>query len=396
MAQSGMRLLVFSELYYPHVGGSVRWIGKIAEHWPGPARVLAGLTPAGSARGTRRDGPVNVQRIWLRMQDWGLDSVRTAAQYVNAVYHLALASAGPSRPDVIICGRGVPEGFVALLAGRATGVPYACLVHGEEVTACRRSGQLRLMLRAAYGGAACVICNSRNSARLAREAGADDRSILVSHPGVDVRAFRGLTDRPPRPAEGPVVLITVGRLDERKNHAAVLGALARLRSENLDVRYVIAGDGPMRQRLVDLSRSLGVDEWVTWIFAGSDENITEAYSQADIFVMPATIIDGDLEGFGIVYIEAALAAMPSVAGAHGGCREAVLDNRTGLVVDGFDDEAVTRAIRTLVVDAAKRRALGLEGRRRAIEQFDWRMLIPRMARDVAERAAGKDRGGQSL
>ena len=386
--QSVPRLLLFSELYRPWVGGSVRWVEKIGEHWPVPARVMCGLTPRGSAQHTDA-GPTPVRRIRLRMADWGVDSPDAAMQYGGAVLRLASACMGPQRPDLVLCGRGVPEGLIARLAGRISRVPYAPLVHGEEVVACGTSRQLRWMLRAAYGAAACVICNSRHSEGLACGAGARPDRIIVSHPGVEVRASGALLSRRPGAPDGPVTLITVGRFDERKNHAAVLRAVARLRGEGLELRYIIAGDGPRRRHLMDLSHRLGLARCVTWIIGGSDEKIQSAYLEADIFVMPAVATGTDIEGFGIVYLEAALAALPSIAGAHGGCKEAVLHEQTGLIVDGDDDDGLARAIRTLATDAGKRRRLGLAARDRARREFDWPGLIHRLAGEVARVLGGQ-------
>lgn len=382
-------MLLFSELYRPWVGGSVRWVGKIGEHWPGEARVLCGLTPAGSVQPTDDDGPVPVERIRLRLRDWGVDSVEALAQYAGGVSRLAAACLGPARPDLVLCGRGVPEAFIASVAGRITGVPYATLVHGEEVVACGTSGQLRRMLRSAYSRAACVVCNSRNSIGLAIGSGARPERIVLSHPGVEVSAFQRLLHRRPRAGGGPVVLITVGRFDERKNHAAVLRAVARLRAEGLDLRYLIAGNGPRRGHLTDLCSRLGLDEAVSWILGGSDEKIQSAYLEADIFVMPAVATGTDIEGFGIVYLEAALAACPSIAGVDGGGKEAVLHEQTGLVVDGYDDDALADAIRTLAIDTEKRARLGLAARDRARRHFDWPGLIRRLAANVQSVLAGQ-------
>ena len=369
----------------PWVGGSVRWVAKIVEHWPGPASVLCGLTPDGSAQRTRRDGGVDLRRIRLRLTDWGLTAPGAIMQYTNAVVQLAAECLGRNRPDLIVCGRGVPEGFIAYLAARISGVPYATLVHGEEVVACGTSAQLRRMLSAAYGAAACVICNSQNSAELARGAGARDDRILVSHPGVELAAFGELLRREPRRDPHPVVLITVGRFDERKNHAGVLRAVSRLRREGLDLQYLVVGIGPLENQLRDLCDRLGISDAVTWWVNRSDEEVKQAYCRADIFIMPAICTGSDIEGFGIVYIEAALAGLPSIAGIHGGCREAVLDRQTGLVIDGLDDDALAGAIRDLALDAEKRRKLGLAGRRRAVRHFDWPALIA----DLAEKVDGR-------
>ena len=376
------KLLAFSELYNPWVGGSVRWVAKIVQHWPGGASVLCGLTPSGSAQRTPHDGGIDVRRIRLRLTDWGLAAPGALIQYANAAVQLARACLGPNRPDLVLCGRGVPEGFIARLAAMASGVPYATLVHGEEVVACGTSAQLRRMMSAAYASAACVICNSNNSAELARGAGASDGRIVISHPGVELAEFGDLLRRQLPRDPDPVTLITVGRFDERKNHAGVLRALRRLRDDGLDLRYLVVGVGPLESELRDLCDRLDLGESVSWLVNRSDEEVKQAYCRADIFIMPAICTGSDIEGFGIVYIEAALAGLPSIAGIHGGCREAVLDRQTGLVIDGLDDDALAGAIRDLALDAEKRRTLGLTGRDRAVRDFDWPALIADLAEKV--------------
>ena len=373
--------MAFSELYHPVVGGSIRWMAKIAEHWPGRASVLAGMPPSGSLQPTDRDGAVPVRRIRLRLSDWGLDTPGNLMQYAGAVGRLA-AHSRRQRAQAVLCGRGVPEGFIAFLARRVTGIPYGCLVHGEEVISCGLSGQLKRMLALSYSRADFLVCNSRSSAELALSAGGRASRIVVSHPGVEVSEFADVlaADRPAH--GGPTVLLTTGRLDERKNHAGVLRAMAVLAGRGLDLRYVIVGDGDMEEPLRALAAELGVAGRVEWVQGGGDEIVRKAYAQADIFVMPAIHTGRDIEGFGIVFIEAGLAGLPCVAGDVGGCKEAVLDGRTGLVVNGADVEALAGAIERLARDAEWRRALGQAGRRRAIQELDWRVLIPRMSADV--------------
>ncbi|HOD80372.1 MAG TPA: glycosyltransferase family 4 protein [Phycisphaerae bacterium] len=378
---SSIRLLAFSELYHPVVGGSVRWISKIAEHWPGQAWVLGGCRPRGSLRPSDLDGPTPVRRIRLALDDWGLDSPQSLLQYANAVAQL-VAETRRRRANVVLCGRGVPEGLIAYLAGRWTGAAYGCLVHGEETVSCGLSGQLRRMLRLAYSRADVLVCNSRASAELAAGAGGRTDRMIVSHPGVELSAFADVLAVDRGAGNDPPVLLTVGRLDERKNHAGVLRAMAELRRSGVDVRYQIVGDGYMKGPLEALVAELGLGDRVNWVHGGDDEIVRKAYCQADIFIMPAIHTGKDTEGFGIVFIEAALAGLPSIAGCVGGCKEAVLNERTGLVVDGSDRSALAGAIARLARDAKLRSRLGREGRRRASIELDWRALIPRLAGEM--------------
>ena len=387
---SSIRLLAFSELYHPVVGGSVRWVAKIAQHWPGEAWVLGGCRPRGSLRPSELDGRTPVRRIRLAMDDWGLDSPQSLLQYANAVAQL-VGETRRRRADLVLCGRGVPEGLIALLARSWTRAAYGCLVHGEETVSCGLSGQLRRMLRLAYSRADVLVCNSRASAELAAGAGGQADRMIVSHPGVELSEFADALALERRPGDAAPVLLTVGRLDERKNHAGVLRAMAALRPSGLDLRYVIVGDGYMKAPLEALVAELGLGERVSWVHGGDDEIVRKAYCRADIFIMPAVHTGKDTEGFGIVFIEAALAGLPSIAGCVGGCKEAVLHERTGLVVDGSDASALAGAIARLARDGALRLRLGLEGRRRAAAELDWRVLIPHLAGEMERMASSAAR-----
>lgn len=284
-----------------------------------------------------------------------------------------------------MCGRGLPEGLIARWVGRMTGWPYLCLAHGEELLACGSSGQLRRMLTWAYRGALGVVCNSRNTARLVGRLGIPEDRALVSHPGVEVRP--GDREQPAFDDSPPLRLLTVGRLDKRKNHRAVLLAMHRLLQEGWDLRYTIIGRGPEWAVLQGLVMELGLSGKVEWNTHASDEDVRDAYRQADVFVMPSISTATDIEGFGIVYIEAALAGLPSIGGRCGGVAEAVLDGQTGLLADGTDLDDVVRAIRRLLENPALRQRLGKTGWQRAVQEFDWPLVVGQIADDACSRRA---------
>jgi phosphatidylinositol alpha-1,6-mannosyltransferase len=152
---------------------------------------------------------------------------------------------------------------------------------------------------------------------------------------------------------------------------------------------VIVGDGPARRTVERLAAQTAPAGSI--VFAGevSDDDLPSLYSAADVFAMPCRSRWGGLEveGFGIVFMEAASAGLPVVAGRSGGAAEAVADGDTGLVVDGTDDAAVVEAIVRLLRDPSAASAMGARGRARAVEEYDWHRIAGRlgaMLRDVVE------------
>lgn len=165
-------------------------------------------------------------------------------------------------------------------------------------------------------------------------------------------------------------MLTVGRLDLRKGHDMVIRALAALRQERPNVRYVIVGDGQERTRLMSLARNLGVQDAV--LFAGYQPArlLPDYYRLCDVFAMPnRELPDGDTEGLGLVFLEAGACGKPVIGGRAGGAVEAVAHGRTGYLVDPTGPDDVAARLNELLADPALRREMGAAGRRYAVANF---------------------------
>jgi phosphatidyl-myo-inositol dimannoside synthase len=156
--------------------------------------------------------------------------------------------------------------------------------------------------------------------------------------------------------------LSVGRLVARKGFDLVLRSVAVLREEFPDLTYVIAGEGPERARLDALVYDLDLEAHVR--FLGAIDELTKwaAYDLCHLFVMPNRPLNGlDWEGFGIVFLEAALAGRPAIGGRTGGVADAIASEVTGLLVDPEQQGALTLAIRRLLDDDGLRKRLGAAG-----------------------------------
>ena len=181
--------------------------------------------------------------------------------------------------------------------------------------------------------------------------------------------------------------MSVGRLQRRKGHDLVLRALPALLKRHSTLRYVIVGDGEERPRLESMARELGVTPQVTFVGEVPDDLLPGYFAAADIFVLPNRVEKGDFEGFGIVFLEAAAAGLPTVGGRSGGVPEAVLEDETGLLVDGTDPAELEGALHRLLVDRVLARSLGEAGRRRVRNEFTWAASAARLREAHLELAA---------
>ena len=195
-------------------------------------------------------------------------------------------------------------------------------------------------------------------------------------PGVDVQRFRpGLSTSDLRTRLGlngnQKLILSVGRLTRRKGFDQVIRTLPRLASEGLDIKYAIIGIGEDRKYLLTLSRELGVKDRVFLLGHVEAEDLPRWYNAADVFAMPNHPTNGDTEGFGIVYLEAAACAKPSIAGQVGGTGNAVVHGMTGLRIDGSRTDEVASSIAYLLKDADVATRMGNEGYRRVHAHFSW-------------------------
>jgi phosphatidylinositol alpha-1,6-mannosyltransferase len=172
---------------------------------------------------------------------------------------------------------------------------------------------------------------------------------------------------------GKIILFSLGRLVKRKGFDMVIKSLTQLPFDILErIVYVVAGAGPDELFLQGLLLSnFKLKDNVLFLGKISDEEKVNWLALSDIFIMPTRNINGDFEGFGIVYLEANLAGKPVIAGQAGGAPEAVVDGVTGLVINSEDPEMIAGAMAQLINDPVLRLKLGQAGKMRAQNDFRW-------------------------
>jgi glycosyltransferase involved in cell wall biosynthesis len=226
-----------------------------------------------------------------------------------------------------------------------------------------------------------VTCTAANHAHLAALA-PPGRVELVYH-GLDFSRFpfveKNAANNGENPAD-PVVILSVGRLVEKKGTDVLLEALARVPA-NLHWRLVHAGGGPLKEKLARRARQLGIAERVEWRGARTQVELLAEYRAADLFALASRVArDGDRDGLPNVLAEAQSQGLACVATNVSGIPELVEDGQTGLLVVPESPEAFSRALASLIADPAKRGALGAAGRVRVHREFGLDANIGRLAR----------------
>jgi phosphatidylinositol alpha-1,6-mannosyltransferase len=172
----------------------------------------------------------------------------------------------------------------------------------------------------------------------------------------------------------------VSRLVPRKGQDVLVRALPTIRRRVPDAALLLVGAGPHRRRLEQLARESGVDDHVVFTGAVPWSELPAHYAAGDVFAMPCRTRHGglDVEGLGIVYLEAAATGLPVVAGRSGGAQETVRDGITGRVVDGWDVAAVAEAVVAPLADPELAAKMGAAGRGWVSQSWRWDDLAARL------------------
>lgn len=372
---SDARVLLLSQVFPPAVGGSAVLFEQLYSRLGWPVTVLTNER-ADPPSGFRYEPGVRIDPRFRGLREPG-----AVAQHLRLARQLRRLA-----PGVVHCGRAQPEGLAALLAAvTCRRLPYVAWVHGEEINSSLQSREHALLMRAVHRRARLLLANSRNTLDVLQASGAQGDKVRIVYPGVDAARF--VSPKPIRAnAEGPV-LLTVGRLQRRKGHDLVLQALPEVLRRHPTTRYVVVGDGEERGRLEQIARDVGVAARVTFAGEVPMEDLPGYFAGCDVFVMPNRVHNGDFEGFGIVFLEAAAAGRPVIGGRSGGVPEAVAEGETGFLVTGEDAGELAAALDALLANPERRQRLGAAGRARVQTQFTWQASANRLRAVHLEAAA---------
>ncbi len=343
--------------YPPETGGVARYLGSLVRHANGEMDVFVNEThPA--------EGPGKVEPVWMFSRGpitWqpmiGLMRLLKKRGYQH-----------------VLVSHVLPVGTAAWIARMLGGLKYSVIVHGLDLRLARMSSKKTWLTKQVLRRAHTVIANSEAVAKEIRQL---DPSLQpeVLTPGVE--AFHATLQSEARQKlqirEGDKLVISIGRLVSRKGFDQLIEAIALL---SADIKLVIIGRGNDENRLRGLAKNN--KERVRFVTDADDEQRNMWLSAADVFALPARDEGADVEGFGIVYLEAAAHGLACIGGNSGGVPEAILNGKTGMLVDPNHAGEIANAIQTLFEDPNRRIAMGRLGRERVRAEFRWETRTERL------------------
>ena len=341
------KTLLLTENFPPKEGGSGRWFWELYSRLPNDkVLIVANDTPEG--REFDKTHELDIVRIELESTEWGLASTRGLGFYWETIRKV-LKLIKEHGIEEVHCGRVIPEGVIARALKLLAGARYNCFVHGEDVETAATSREHSLLVKNVCKNASMLICNSENTANIVRKLGFDSGSKCeVLHPGVDTSRFEvaapNTSFRQQMGWLGKRVLLTVGRLQRRKGQDFLIKSMPALLKEFPDLFYAVVGRGECYDELISLVDQHKLHDNVCVYPDMDDEALIKCYQQCDIFILPNRTIDNDIEGFGMVLVEAQVCGKPVIAGDSGGTRETMNIGKTGHIIDCSSTENLLKEL----------------------------------------------------
>jgi colanic acid/amylovoran biosynthesis glycosyltransferase len=315
---------------------------------------------------------------WREAPATWMAALNTARYGVEAaslrLLHALGATTGRGRYDVVHSHFG-PMGLVGARLcdlGALTG-PLLTTFYGYDVSRRRYIDAYRFLFQ--RGDLFIAVSEHMRQRLLAL--GAPPKRVIVHSLGVDVERFRPAAQASPRAAA--VTIVSVSRFVAKKGLEDGLRAVARVVRGRPGLRYVLAGDGPLRARLEALSVELGLSAVVRFCGWQGQDAVAALLREADLLLAPSvTAADGDTEGTPVVLLEALASGVPVVATHHAGIPEIVAEGVHGLLAPEGDVPALAEAVRTLLDSPGLARQMGRSGREAACARHDIRRLNERL------------------
>lgn len=279
----------------------------------------------------------------------------------------------------------IPTGYVAVLIKKLHKVPFLVFSHGTDFVFATKSKWKQRWTEMVLSHADQVIANSNSlHRRFVAKLPVAEGKVTILYPCPD----KELLEPVPVPEtsalktslalEGKKVLLTVTRLADGKGVPQMVALLAEIVKSQPNVVWILIGDGPKKELVMKLIQKYRLQNVVRFLGAISHNELRPYYGVADVFVSLTHPDQGKEEGLGLVFLEAAAAGLPIVAGKSGGVEEAVLHTQTGLVVNTYNKEEVFGAITKLLRDTTFAERLGAAAKLRIQTEFNWEHQLQRI------------------
>lgn len=369
------KVLLLTLDFPPRLGGVANYLANLSQNLPADKISVLTVRQSGSAEFDQKQGyKIYRENLISQLPIW--------PKWLPAIFH-TFGVIKKEKPDLILAGQILPLGTVALIIKKLTGLNYFVSCHGMDILLAQKNKRKKWLTNLIIKNSQQIIANSQFTKKEIIKLGVEEGKIIIVYPCPNITDNQQLNNQQlieKYNLKDKKILLTVGRLVERKGQDQVIRSLSEVIKSFPKLIYFIVGSGSYQGELKKLAKELNLEDKI--IFAGrvNDDELANYYQIADIFIMPSRQIAGDVEGFGIVYLEAALFGLPVIAGRSGGVGKAVLDGQTGILVNPEKIKEIAQVIIKLLADEDLAKKMGQTGKERVEKEFQW----PKQAEKLKE------------
>ena len=365
------KILFVTNDFGPRAGGIESFIIGLIQH-----STLSPITVYTSSQGDTREYDASWQA------DYGVNVIRDRAKILlptPRVNHSISRVIKESETDVVAFGAAAPLALMSAAFRRAGVKRVIALTHGHEVWWSKVFPFTLIMRRIGSTTDALTYLGEFTRRAISRSLTSRAASAMVKiAPGIDTEHFSPVDSTQLKASlgfSGKRIIVSVGRLVHRKGQDKLIESLPAIIQKIPNAHLLLVGEGPYRNHLTKLVRKHQLEDFVTFIGRIQFAQLPSYICLGEIFAMPSRsrFAGLEVEGLGIVYLEASACGLPVIAGASGGAPDAVIDGVTGVVVDGLNCDAIANAAIQMLENPIQSQKMGLEGRRWVIEHWRWQI-----------------------
>ena len=375
---STTQILCITNDFGPRAGGIETFVIGLIERLPKNSVIVYTSSQAGSD---------TFDKAWL--DNYGVEVIRDKSKVLLPSLRVGRAVRKIARErsiSTVFFGAAAPLALLSQGLRRAGVARIVALTHGHEVWWAKVWPFSWAIRRIGSGVDHLTYLGSYTQSQISRSLSKRAQNAMVKiAPGIDtdhfapqesasqLRAELGLTDKK--------VIVSVGRLVHRKGQDTLVEALPEILSSVPDVHLIFVGEGPYKEYLVKRASELKVTQAITFIGRIQYAQLPRYICVGDIFAMPSRsrLAGLEVEGLGIVYLEASACGLAVIGGKSGGAPDAVLEGETGFAVDGTSPQDVASAAIKLLSDPVLAQQMGARGRKWIIDEWRWEIWSQRFA-----------------
>lgn len=286
------------------------------------------------------------------------------------------------KSEMIIVGQVLPIGVVVRILNFFLKCPYVVSTHGMDITLCFFNPWKRFLCQWVLKGAKKILANSQFTSTQIQKLSVSPSRITCVYPcplfspgtGKETEPSHDLLEK----IQGKYIVLTVARMVWRKGHEMILDACQNLSKKYPEIRFIFIGDGPYRKDLEQKVKTNHCEEYILFLGVVSQEQTRWWFNHCDLFVMTPREQGGDIESFGIVYLEAQSYGKPVIGTKTGGVAETIEDGVTGMLIEQNDRRVLSEKIQFFMSNPEYAKQIGKAGKERVNKMFRWEVQAEKL------------------